>query len=169
MVNVVYENEKNDEKLDEEIFTIVQKDGERFLYENNDKIMTCIVKHLLFYQKIAPFKLVETYELIPIVKRDTKIEINQEQLRRNIRDIRYKGIMIISLVGKSGYKLASSKRDIINYFSHYMKYIVPMLQKVEIANNIFKGKTTGDFIPLNDSDVSVLKKLIDNTNKPDKI
>lgn len=165
--NIVYENDKNNEKLDKEIYEIVQGDGEAFLEESTDKFMKCIVEHLLFFQKIAPFKLVETYELIPIIKRNTGIKITPDHLRRHIRDIRYKGILIVTLIGKSGYKLASSKDDIINYFSHYMKYVVPMLQKVEIANNIFKGKTTGDFIPLNNSEVSILKKMIDNVNKPD--
>lgn len=165
--NVVYGNDKNDEKLDEEIYKIVQADGEAFLETNTDRAMNCIVEHLLFFQKIAPFKLVETYELIPIIERDTGLITTPEHLRRYIRDIRYKGIMVVTLIGKSGYKLASSKSDIINYFSHYMKYVVPMLQKVEIANNIFKGKTTGDFIPLDESEVSILKKMIDNVNKPD--
>jgi hypothetical protein len=164
--NLVYENSKHDEKLDEEIYKIVQDDGEAFLEENKDLVMRSIVEHLLFFQKISPFKLVETYELIPIIKRDTGHDITAEQLRRYIRDIRYKGVMIVTLIGKSGYKLAASKSDIINYFSHYMKYVVPMLQKVEIANNIFKGKTTGAFIPLNEDEVSILRKMIDNINKP---
>ena len=165
--NIFYNNNSNEEKTDEEILKIVQEDGESFLGENTDAIMKSIVERLLLYQRIAPFKLVEVYELISVVKRDTGTEIKEEYLRRCIRDIRYKGIMVVSLVGKSGYKLAASKSDIINYFSHYMKYVVPMLQKVEIANNIFKGKTTGDFIPLNDNEVSILRKMIDNINKPE--
>jgi hypothetical protein len=44
---------------------------------------------------------------------------------------------------------------------------VKSLKCIEIANNIFKGKTTGDFIPLNDNEVSVLRKILDNVNKPE--
>ncbi|MHA8065775.1 DUF3800 domain-containing protein [Aquirufa sp. ROCK2-A2] len=165
--NIVYENDKNDEKIDVEIYKIVQNDGEALLNDSSDKTLNSILEHLLFYQKIAPFKLVETYELIPIVFRNTGVTITAEQLRRYIRDIRYKGIMVVTLMGKSGYKLASSKADILNYFSHYMKYVLPMLHKVEIANNIFKGKTTGDFIPLDEREVNVLKRIIDNLNKPE--
>ncbi|CAM3409428.1 DUF3800 domain-containing protein [Aquirufa ecclesiirivi] len=165
--NIVYENDKNDEKIDKEIYKIVQNDGEALLNESSDKTLNSILEHLLFYQKIAPFKLVETYELIPFVFRNTGEKITSEQLRRYIRDIRYKGIMVVTLRGKSGYKLASSKTDILNYFSHYMKYVLPMLHKVEIANNIFKGKTTGDFIPLDELEVNVLKRIIYNLNKPE--
>lgn len=162
----IFSNNEKDEKLDLEIYKIVQQDGEKFLETDADISAKSIVEYLLFYQKIAPFKLVETYELISVIKKNTNIEISQEQLRRYIRDIRYKGVMVVTLLGKSGYKLASSKYDIIEYFSHYMKYVVPMLQKVEIANNIFKGKTTGEFVPLNESEVTFLRKLIDNINKP---
>ena len=164
--NVFYDNNENDEKIDEEIFKIVQEDGEKFLTTNKDSIIKCIDEHLLFYQKIAPFKLVEIHELVSVINKNIGIEISQEHLRKCIRDIRYEGIMVVSIAGKSGYKLATSKNDVIDYFSHYLKYVVPMLQIVEIANNIFKGKTTGNFIPLNDSEVIILRKIIDNINKP---
>jgi hypothetical protein len=165
--NIVFSNSDNEEKLDLEIYKIVQKDGETFLEEDNPTIQKIIVEHLLFYQKVDPFRLIETHELIYVIQRHNGPEITPDILRRHIRDTRYKGVMIVSLLGKSGYKLASSKSDIVKYFYHYMKYVMPMLQKVEIANNIFKGKTTGEFIPLDESEVALLKKIMNNINKPD--
>jgi hypothetical protein len=38
-----------------------------------------------------------------------------------------------------------------------------MLQKVEIANDIFKNKTVGEFIPL--EDMESLKNLVDSLTK----
>ncbi|MEJ5266860.1 MAG: DUF3800 domain-containing protein [Bacteroidales bacterium] len=162
----VNESEESSE-LNKEILTIVQKDCEKFLNETRDKTMLSIVDHLLYMQRIAPTKLVETYELVESIFSQIGVKITLDQLRRHIRDIRYQGIMVVTISGKSGYKLASSKDDIINYFSHYMKYVIPMLQKVDIANNIFKGKTTGEFVPINETEVNALRKLVETLNNPE--
>ncbi len=60
-------------------------------------------------------------------------DVTTEKIRTHVRDLRYKGILIISKAGKSGYKLAVNEEDISSYFQHYLSYIVPMLEKANIA------------------------------------
>lgn len=163
---VVYDVTKVDFELDNEILNIVNKDAQNYIDNSEDPVKVVIIEYLLYIQKVSPAKLVQTYELINLLKNELGIEISVEQLRLHIRDVRYRGVMIVSALGKSGYKLACNKADILQYFSHYMKYVLPMLQKVGIANDIFKGKTTGEFIPLNDSELDVLKKLVESLSKP---
>lgn len=155
--------EKEDKVIHKEIYSIVRKDA-IVIYENeNDLIIKNVVEYLLWYQKIMPFRYTQTYEMINALKHNTGKTITVENLRIIIRDLRYKGAIIVSSSSKSGYKLPVSKNDVYIYFRHYLKYVIPMLKKVEIANSVFMNKTVGDFIPL--EDMNELKKLVETLNK----
>lgn len=61
-------------------------------------------------------------------------DFTKEKLRAMIRDLRYEGLFIVSHSGKSGYKLATCYEDVAEHFNHFMKHVLPMLQKVNILN-----------------------------------
>lgn len=154
----IYGNE-----VDEEIYNIVRSDAINLIENDNDEIHKEVLSLLVNHQKISPKHFVYTYELINSIRHLIGKEISIENLRIVIRDLRYKGIIIVSNTNKGGYKLAVNKNDVYLYFNHYLKYVLPMLQKVEIANNIFKSKTVGEFIPLEDMDN--LKNLVESLTK----
>lgn len=138
-----------DNEIEEEIYEIVRSDA--FLYferKDIDFFQNKVLELLLTYQKIAPLVYLQTFEIIQFLKNNFNKEISTEQLRLIIRDLRFEGIIIVSSNSKSGYKLAVNKNDIFQYFNHYSKYILPMLKKVQIANDILIKKTVGEFIPL---------------------
>ncbi len=145
--------------VDEEISKIVRTDALEEYHNNKDEIIKTILEQLLFYQKVAPIIYLQTYEIINYLKHYYNKDISTETLRLLIRDLRFNGIIIVSANSKSGYKLAVNKADIYHYFNHYSKYILPMLKKVQIANDIFLQKTVGDFNPI--KDFEELVKLID--------
>lgn len=157
-------NSKNskttDNEVSEEIYNIVRTDAINLMESDNDEIHKEVLSLLVNHQKISPKHFVYTYELINSIKYLLGKDISTENLRIVVRDLRYKGIIIVSNTNKGGYKLAVNKSDVYLYFDHYLKYVLPMLQKVEIANNIFKRKTVGDFIPL--EDMENLKKLVES-------
>lgn len=138
---------ENDE-IDEEIFSIVKNDTVNLINIEIDDVKKTILEQLLWYQNIAPNVYLQTYEITNYLKYYLGKEISTETLRLIIRDLRFDGIIIVSANHKSGYKLAVSKSDVFQYFNHYSKYILPMLKKVQIANDIFKSKTVGEFKPL---------------------
>jgi hypothetical protein len=149
----------SDKEIDHEIFEIVRIDA--FDYVNKleiDFYQNKILNLLLTYQKIAPFIYLQTFEIIQYLKNNYNKEISTELLRLIIRDLRFEGIIIVSSNSKSGYKLAVNKNDIFQYFSHYSKYILPMLKKVQIANDILTSKTVGEFSPL--KELSELAELV---------
>lgn len=150
-------------EVDEEIYNIVRSDAVNLMESDNDEIHKEVLSLLVNHQKISPKHFVYTYELINSIRHLLGKEISTENLRIVIRDLRYKGIIIVSNTNKGGYKLAVNKSDVYLYFNHYLKYVLPMLQKVEIANNIFKSKTVGEFIPLEDMDN--LKNLVESLTK----
>ena len=151
---------ENSKEVDSEIYSIVRNDTENIIENENDIVITSIIENLLWNQKILPYNYIQTFEIVNNVKQNTGKEISIENLRIIIRDLRYKGVIIVSSSNKSGYKLAVNKSDVSIYFTHYLNYVIPMLKKVEIANNIFMNKTVGDYIPLNE--MNELKNLVDS-------
>ena len=88
---------------------------------------------MLIY-KTDPYRLSESYELVNVLKRvNPKSSI--EHLRELISNLRYKGIIIVSIEGKYGYKIPNKKNDLIGFYNRYLKSIIPMLTKMSIANN----------------------------------
>lgn len=136
--------------VNEEIYNIVRADALIELNKKEDVLENIILELLLNYQKIAPTYYLQTFEITNYVKYYHRKEISTDQLRLIIRDLRFKGIIIVSANSKSGYKLAVNQEDIYQYFNHYSKYILPMLKKIQIANDIFMRKTVGDYNPLKD-------------------
>lgn len=149
----------NELYVDEEISNIVRGDAENISENEDDMIIKCLLDYLLWNQKVLPYNYTQTYEILSNIKHSTGKDVSVENLRIIIRDLRYKGVIIISSSNKSGYKLAVNKSDVYIYFGHYLKHVIPMLKKVEIANSIFMNKTVGDFIPLDE--MNELKKLVD--------
>lgn len=106
-------------------------------YLNSDKVSieeSELLKHLLLIYKTDPYRLSDSYELVNVLKRiNPKSSI--EHLRELISNLRYKGIIIVSIEGKYGYKIPNKKNDLIGFYNRYLKSIIPMLTKMSIANN----------------------------------
>lgn len=98
---------------------------------------TELLKHLLLIYKTDPYRLCESYELVNILKR-VNIKSSIENLREMISSLRYKGLIIVSIEGKYGYKIPNKKNDLIGFYNRYLKSIIPMLNKMNIANTQIK-------------------------------
>ncbi len=153
--------------IDEDIYTIVRKDALEKLEKEQDIIIKAILEQFIWYQKVASNIYIQTYEITNYLKYHFGKDISTEAIRLLIRDLRLEGILIVSANHKSGYKLAVSKSDIYQYFNHYSKYILPMLKKVQIANNIFNQRTVGEFKPIeNFDDLNLLLSALNNLKNP---
>lgn len=133
--------------------------------ENSKKSEDALKRRLLEYlytnSKIDSERLVPSYELINFLKNFSKT-ITEDKLRLLIRDLRYEGLFIISHSGKPGYKLASNYSDIEQHFSHFMKYIIPMLNKIKILNQNISQLSFNKINPLEkDNQFERIKKLIE--------
>mgnify|MGYP003645613692 CR=1 FL=1 len=153
----------NEDKIDEELFSIVRKDAIEIYENESDLIKKKVIEYLLWYQKVMPFRYTQTYEIINAIKHNTGKEVSIDNLRNIIKELRFKGIIVVSSSSRSGYKLAVNKSDVHTYFKHYLNYILPMLKKIEIANSVFLNKTVGEFIPL--QEIDDLKKLVETLGK----
>jgi hypothetical protein len=99
---------------------------------SNEK--SIFLKYMLLNSQIDPERLIPTYDLRTYMSNYISY-YTEERLRLLIRDLRYEGVLIISHSGKPGYKLASSYSDIKEHFNHFLGYIIPMLNKIQVLNN----------------------------------
>lgn len=156
--NSIFSEEENvDYKVNKEIYSNVVKKIENL--ERVDKEKNVIVDYLLFVSRIFPQKLVETYELNNEISRVLGYEISAERIRLHIRNLRYEGVLVISKAGKSGYKLAVNEQDINSYFNHYLSYIIPMLEKANIADETLR-------VNLNTEGNALISKLASVIKEP---
>jgi hypothetical protein len=153
--------------IDEDIYAITRKDAIEKLEKEQDNLKKALLEQFLWHQKVAPSKYIQTFEIINYLKYHFNKDISTEAIRFLIRDLRFDGVLIVSANHKSGYKLAVNSLDIYEYFNHYSKYILPMLKKIQIANDIFTHKTVGEFKPIeNFDDLNLLLSALNNLKIP---
>lgn len=129
--------------------------------KREDALKRRLLEYLYTNSKIDSERLVPSYEIINFLKNFSKT-ITEEKLRLLIRDLRYEGLFIISHSGKPGYKLASNYSDIEQHFSHFMKYITPMLNKIKILNQKISQLSYNKINPLEkDNQFEQIKRLIE--------
>lgn len=155
--SIVGKSEDSEYKVDTRIYESVVESIEKL--NRIDKEKNTIIDYLLFTSRFLPQKLVETYELANEISKVLGYPIPVEKIRLHIRDLRYNGILIISKAGKSGYKLAVNEQDISSYFNHYLNYIIPMLEKANIADETLK-------LSLNNSTYNKIHKFLKVLKEP---
>ncbi|WP_192820147.1 DUF3800 domain-containing protein [Rufibacter sp. LB8] len=119
-----------------------------------------LVEYLAIQNRMDPRRLVPSYEILTYL-RHFNPNLTDDKLRSTIRDLRYKGLFIISHKGQPGYKLASSYDDIIEHFNHFMRYVLPMLEKLKAINEKMTNSSFNELNPLEkDARFQLVKNLI---------
>ena len=161
---IKYSKTQNSKPLNEEIGKLNLESLKNYLNtseRSEDALKRRLLEYLYTNSKIDSERLVPSYELIDFLKNFSKT-INEDKLRMLIRDLRYEGLFIISHSGKPGYKLASNYADIEQHFSHFMKYVEPMLQKIKILNQNISQLSFNKINPLEKDEQFIrIKKLIE--------
>lgn len=119
-----------------------------------------LLEYLQLQNQIDSLRLVPSYELLAYLQKFYP-NYTTEKLRLLVRDLRYDGLLIISHSGKPGYKLASSYQDINQNFNHFLKYVIPMLQKVQAMNKSLSANSMNKINPIEkDINMQQLKDLL---------
>ena len=149
---------------DDAISTICYEIAVEFLKSSDDKKVSieayAILEHLLIYRETLPIKLVETHEL---VKRIRKINstYTETTLRTDIQKLRDQGVVIASIIGKSGYKIPSSVDDMLGFYNRYLNSIIPMLKRISLSNKAIGAKSVGEIKLLSEKyNLNKLSELI---------
>jgi len=151
-------------KLSKEISKLNLESLKNYLnrsHKNEDALKRRLLEYLYTNSKIDSERLVPSFELINFLKNFSKI-ITDDKLKLLIRDLRYEGLFIISHSGKPGYKLASNYSDIEQHFTHFMRYIIPMLNKIKVLNQNISELSFNKINPLEkDEQFDRIRKLIE--------
>lgn len=148
-------------KVDSEIWKISTETIEQYKdkhQDNSDKLRTLLFLHTQSY--VQPERFVPTYEILDYLSRFIN-DINEERIRRIIRDLRYDGLFIVSQSGKGGYKVATCYADISDNITHFMRYIIPMLEKLRVLNETLRIRSHSSINPIEKDDSFIqVKKLL---------
>jgi hypothetical protein len=86
-------------------------------------------------------------------------EINEQYIRRQIvGPLRSEGILIVSNV--NGYKIPSSKNDVITFFNLFSRTINPMLQRLKKSHEALYQATNGKLDMLAYEEFNTLKNCL---------
>lgn len=154
---------ENKPELDRQIMKMNYQLIEKFFDSSKSeksKEKARLLEYLRFQSELNPNRLVSTRELL-IYLNNFFPNIKNERIRTLIRDLRYEGLFIVSHSGKPGYKLATKYSDVSEHFNHFLKYVVPMLQKVKILNQTLSQNSFNDINPIEkDPNMQKLKELV---------
>jgi hypothetical protein len=159
----IIEASEKDDAIDREIrnmnFSVIGK------YFDNpksavNKEKARLLDYLILQSEINPNRLVPTGEILYYLNNYFP-SYSHDKIRTLIRDLRYEGLFIISHSGKPGYKLANSYQDIQEHFNHFLKYVIPMLQKIKILNSSISSNSLNKINPIEkDPTLLELKELL---------
>ncbi|MDJ1503529.1 hypothetical protein [Xanthocytophaga agilis] len=124
------------------------------------KEKTRLLEYLSLQIRISPDRLMPTYELVAYMSNFFP-NYSSDKVRMLVRDLRYEYLFVVSHPEKPCYKLANFYRDISEHFTHFLKYIIPMLQKIQILNNTISSNSFNKINPIEkDPNMIKLKELL---------
>ncbi len=131
---------------------------------SNDKTVSLealeVLKYLVLMFKSFPDKLIETYEIVSRVQ-FLSPHYSDATLRQDIQALRDKGLLIVSISGKSGYKIPNKIEDMVGFYNRYLGMIIPMLNRIKISHQTLQLKSLNDINLLNkEYNLDILNELI---------
>lgn len=132
--------------------------------DSTDKLVRIRVMFLYYLRGIffydSSTRFIHSHEIINHLQQNTGEEIKEQYLRQQIvGPLRSEGILIVS--NTNGYKVPSSKNDIITFFNLFSKIINPMIKRLQKSHEALYQVTQGKLDILAYPEFEYLKKLIE--------
>lgn len=155
------------EDYEEEISTIALLRIDDYLNKNIDTRDNVVYLRVMFLSYLrlifnynSKHRYVFTQELLIHIKENTGEEIKEQFLRQQIvGPLRSEGILIMS--NSNGYKIPSTKRDIVTFFNLFSKIINPMIHRLEKTHSALYTATQGKLNMMDYPEFEYLKKLLE--------
>lgn len=166
----LFEHKEGDTNYSQEISMIAYRKAKSFIdyhQKDNDDDISCqvyVLKYLMFRFKYNQLrKYIPTKELINSL-RSNGYDIKSEQIFRSriIGKLRDNGVIISS--SSKGYKLPSSESEIMDYYQHVNGVVVPMLNRLNICNQLLKMGTKNNIDYIDKIEFGALKSIIEAFN-----
>lgn len=160
---VAAENIFND-RFDRNLYDIALDTAKRYInaHEHGDVEGVELIKYILQESSLNPLRVISSKEIKQYLqKRGYEIgdPINK------ISELRSNEVIIISPLGKKGYKFPTSEKELSEYFDRLRVNVIPQLKRGHIINNVLQVKSFGKYGVLKHKEYEVLNKLCEIVNK----
>lgn len=147
------------------IADISMKSATNYLQTCNDDVGGEIVKLILQETVINPLRYISSQEI--------KRKISAKGIKigdpiTEIAKLRDKGVFIVSPIGKKGYKLPCSEKEVAEFFDRLISNVVPQLKRGYILHKLLVEQSFSAYNILAKREYSLLNDLMDTVINPEK-
>ena len=146
-----------DARFDQDLFKLGIKTAEEYLERHHEDKSGCeLINYMLQEAHYNPMRHVSSKELKERL-RNKNIEIGDPIVK--VSELRDNGVLLISPIGKKGYKFPTSEKEIAEFYNRLHSNIIPQLKRGYILNEVLKERSIGKYNILNDARFETLNSL----------
>lgn len=153
-----------DQSFDYDLYYLAIDTAKRYLekHSKDDHTGCELLEYLLQEARRSPQRHISSKE---IKSHLNNIGIEISDPIDKISELRDEGVIIISPIGKKGYKFPTSEQEIADFLNRLSRNVVPQLKRGFIINKILAEKSFGKYNVLNSNEFELLRELSDIVNK----
>ena len=152
-----------DSSFDNALFELSIRTAIRYLDNNSDDKVGCeLLRYIIQEAKRCPKRHVSSKEIKEHLT-FKRIEIGDPIVK--VSELRDAGVIIISPIGKKGYKFPTSEKEIADFLNRLSSNVIPQLKRGYIINDTLARLSSGLYNVLKSSEFELLNKLSELVNK----
>lgn len=152
-----------DSTFDCKLFKLSMNTAVQYLENNsNDKVGCELINYLLQESRRNPKRHISSKEIKEYLT-SRRIEIGDPIVK--ISELRDAGVVIISPIGKKGYKFPTNEQEIAEFLNRLSSNVIPQLKRGHIINNTLAKLSFGSYNVLKSSEFELLNQLSEIVNK----
>lgn len=142
-VSLIASSSQFDSNFDQELMKSAIETAENYLVSySEDTIGREIIQYILQESIRNPRRAISSKEIKANLA-SRGIEIGDPITK--ISDLRGKGVLIISPIGRKGYKFPTSEEELADFFNRLSSNVVPQLVRGNTINRVLNEKTVGKY------------------------
>ena len=156
-VSLIASGSQFDSSFDLELMKIAIGTAEKYVASNSDDtIGREIIQYILQESVRNPKRPISSKEIkANLFSRG--VEIGDPITK--ISELRGKGVLIISPIGKKGYKLPTSEEELADFYNRLSSNVIPQLIRGNTLNDVLNETTVGKYNILGHSEFQLLSEL----------
>lgn len=162
-VSFIVATDDFDKTFDKELFELSIKTATEYLEKKQEDRSGCeLIRYMLQEARYNPLRHISSKELKDRLK-IKNIEIGDPIVK--VSELRSNGVLLVSPIGKKGYKFPTSKKEIADFYNRLSSNIIPQLKRCYILNEVLTQRSIGKYNILKDVHFETLNALSEIVNK----
>lgn len=156
-----------DSNYNKEITRIAIASAESYLNTHSNDIVGCeLIRYVLQETRRNPMRLISSKEIKTNLKA-RNVEIGDPIVK--ISELRDEGVLLISPIGKKGYKIPNNEQEIAEFYNRLIGNVQPQLKRCYLLNKVLFEKSNGNYNILSSYEFELLSRLCDMVVLPNPI